>query len=60
LRVTIIDLFLQKKENNLVMKKIALIGTVLFIMALGFQSCKSTADCPAYSQVQTEQPVLKA
>jgi hypothetical protein len=42
------------------MKKIALIGTVLFIMALGFQSCKSTADCPAYTQVQTEQPVLKA
>lgn len=35
------------------MKKIALIITVAFILALGVQSCKTTSDCPAYSNTQT-------
>lgn len=38
------------------MKKISLFAAVLFLVALGMNSCKSTEDCPAYSQAQTEQP----
>lgn len=46
--------------NLLRMKKIVFIVVVAFALALGVQSCKSTADCPAYGQVKTEQPQVKA
>lgn len=42
------------------MKKISLIATVLFLVALGMSSCKSTEDCPAYSYTQTEQATERA
>jgi len=42
------------------MKKISVIAAVVFLLALGFSSCKSTADCPAYSKAKTEQPTVRA
>ena len=42
------------------MKKISFIAAVLFLVALGFSSCKGTEDCPAYGQVKTEQAADKA
>lgn len=42
------------------MKKILLFGAVLFFVALGMSSCKSSEDCPAYSQTQIEQPAERA
>jgi hypothetical protein len=48
-------LLLQKKEP--VMKKIATFAIVLFLIAISFSACKSTEDCPAYSQAETELPV---
>jgi hypothetical protein len=38
------------------MKKILVIAAIVFVIALGFQSCKAVQDCPAYSSTQTEQP----
>jgi hypothetical protein len=35
-------------------KAFVLIATVVFFIALGFTSCKSTEDCPAYSKVSVE------
>jgi hypothetical protein len=49
-----------KKSNNKQMKKIVFIVLVAFTLAVGFQSCKSTTDCPAYGQAKTEQPQAKA
>jgi len=37
------------------MRKISVIAAVVFLLALGLSSCKSTEDCPAYSSVDTEQ-----
>ena len=37
------------------MRKISVIAAVVFLLALGLSSCKSTQDCPAYSSVDTEQ-----
>jgi len=42
------------------MKKISLIAAVVFILALGFSSCKSSEDCPAYSKAKTEQPAVRS
>jgi len=42
------------------MKKISLIAAVLFLMVLGMSSCKSTEDCPAYSNVQVENTAERA
>ena len=48
-------LFLQKKE--FVMKKIATFAILLFLVAISFSACKSSQDCPAYGQADTELPV---
>ncbi len=37
------------------MRKISVIAVVVFLLALGLSSCKSTQDCPAYSSVDTQQ-----
>ncbi len=37
------------------MKKVAVILAVVFVTALALSSCNKEA-CPAYSQVDTEQP----
>jgi PBP1b-binding outer membrane lipoprotein LpoB len=42
------------------MKKMSFIAAVLFLVALGFSSCKSTEDCPAYSKADTEQTSVNA
>lgn len=39
------------------MKKIATIAIALFLVALSFSACKSSQDCPAYGQAETEIPV---
>lgn len=39
------------------MKKVAVILAVVFVAALALSSCNKEA-CPAYSQVDTEQPGL--
>lgn len=42
------------------MKKVLLVIAVAFVLALGLQSCKSTADCPAYGNADTEQTTVNA
>jgi|APHig6443717817_1056837.scaffolds.fasta_scaffold2960465_1 hypothetical protein len=42
------------------MKKIILFAAIVAVTAIGFQSCKSAQDCPAYSKVTTEQPAENA
>ncbi|WP_262897928.1 hypothetical protein [Carboxylicivirga linearis] len=42
------------------MKKILLFAAVLFVVAIGMNSCKSSEDCPAYGQAPTEQPAERA
>jgi len=42
------------------MKKFSVIAAVVFLMALGFSSCKGQEDCPAYSKAKTEQPAVRA
>ena len=42
-----------------IMKKFSVIAAVVFLMALGFSSCKGQQDCPAYSKVKTEQPTVR-
>lgn len=54
---SISELFTTNIEN---MKKIAILGAVLFVLALSVQSCKSTADCPAYSKAEMKQSSVKA
>ncbi len=41
-------------------KGVILFATVMFFVALGFTSCKSTQDCPAYSKAKTENTMEKA
>lgn len=36
------------------------VAAVAFILALGFTSCKSTQDCPAYSKANVETNTVKA
>lgn len=43
------------------MKKAFIVGVaVVFVLALGFTSCKSTQDCPAYSKAKVETNMEKA
>ena len=42
------------------MKKLALIASVLLLVALAFSSCKSVQDCPAYSQADVETEEVRA
>ncbi len=42
------------------MKKVSVIAAVMFLLALGFSSCKGQQDCPAYSKAKTEQPAVRA
>ncbi|PZX16081.1 hypothetical protein LX69_01955 [Breznakibacter xylanolyticus] len=42
------------------MKKLFLFAAVVAVMAIGFQSCKSAQDCPAYSNANTELPAHHA
>ena len=35
-------------------KAFVIVVTVVFFVALGLTSCKSTQDCPAYSKVKVE------
>jgi len=43
------------------MKKISIIAaTVLFLLALGLSSCKSSQDCPAYSKAEKEHTTQRA
>nr|WP_319398687.1 hypothetical protein [uncultured Carboxylicivirga sp.] len=42
------------------MKKILLFAAVIFVATIGMSSCRSTQDCPAYSQAPTEQPAERA
>jgi hypothetical protein len=39
------------------MKKLATFTILLFLVAIAFSSCKTTQDCPAYGQAETELPV---
>jgi hypothetical protein len=41
------------------MKKFSVIAAVVFLMALGFSSCKGQENCPAYSKADTEQPAVR-
>lgn len=41
-------------------KAFILVATVVFFVAIGVSSCKSTADCPAYSKVNIEKNVKNA
>ncbi|WP_075602965.1 hypothetical protein [Saccharicrinis aurantiacus] len=46
---------------NIIMKKTFIVGVaVVFILALGFTSCKTTQDCPAYSKAKVETNMEKA
>jgi hypothetical protein len=38
------------------MKKVLSVAVVLLLVVLAFSSCRSTQDCPAYGQVETEFP----
>ncbi len=37
------------------MKKVYVIIALMFLVALGFSSCKSNDTCPAYGAVETEE-----
>jgi hypothetical protein len=41
-------------------KTFVVVATVVFFVALGLSSCKSTSDCPAYSKVNIEKNVKNA
>ena len=41
-------------------KAFILVATVVFFVALGLSSCKSTTDCPAYSKTNVEKNVENA
>lgn len=41
-------------------KGVILFAAVTLFVALGFSSCKSTQECPAYSKVNVENSIEKA
>ena len=41
-------------------KTFIVVAAVAFVLALGFTSCKTTEDCPAYSKANVETNVVKA
>lgn len=47
-------------KNFSIMKKLALVASVLLLLALSFSSCKSVQDCPAYGQADVETEEVRA
>jgi len=47
-------------EKLSIMKKLALVASVLLLVALVFSSCKSVQDCPAYGQADVETEEVRA
>jgi hypothetical protein len=47
-------------KNLSIMKKLALVVSVLLFVALAFSSCKSVQDCPAYGQTDVETEEVRA
>lgn len=40
------------------MKKVYILVVLMFLVALGFSSCKSNDTCPAYGSVETEEVIV--